>query len=89
LHGIDLPRSQPQGTHSCPTSASQVCCLARGFAAQAGWSRTQGCQLLCWEGGSVSDMSPESRDGSSCEDGKQLSLEGTGVCCTPFLLRIT
>lgn len=37
----------------------------------------------------MSNVSPESRDGSFCVDGKQLSLEGTGKCCTPFLLNLT
>lgn len=89
LYGRDLPQGRPQGTRGFPTSASQICWLARGFAAQTGWSRAQGWELVCWEGGSTSNMSPEGRDGSFCVDGKHLSRDGTGKFCTPFLVRIT
>lgn len=89
LYGVDLPQSQLQGAYGFPMSANQICWLARSVAAQAGWSSARGCELVCWEGGSMNHMSPESGDGSFCVDGKHLSWEGTGKFCTPFLLRIT
>lgn len=68
---------------SCREHTSHICWLVRGFATNTGWrSRDWGCELVCREGGSTSNMSLQSRDLSCCVDGKCLSLEGT----TSFVL---